>query len=219
MWSHSSVFPCFFLSSLLFFFLLFAFLSHSTVRASLQSLDGESNNYKKAVEAEHTKHENLSGILNRVNTETNFLEKQIQKFKERKEQLIADFQLQQKALEHTEEELVKVTVEKRGLEDQVNSVQREGDVIVNETVKLEEQISQNLQIQKTLEKSATNTETGATKITSNVREKEWQIAQLQNESARIRVDTQTTKQRVDKLKEALQEVVKSVKEKDKLIEK
>jgi hypothetical protein len=53
----------------------------------------------------------------------------------------------------------------------VNVLQKEGDSIVNDTVKLEEQIIQNLQIQKTLEKSAANTETGASKLTNLVREK------------------------------------------------
>jgi len=44
-----------------------------------------------------------------------------------------------------------------------------GDVIANEVVKLEETITQNLQIQKTLEKSAVNTEAGAEKLTDVLR--------------------------------------------------
>jgi chromosome segregation ATPase len=140
-------------------------------REEYLAIDGEINNYNKAIEQEQAKNEQLTGIYNKVNTEITFLEKQLQKFKEKKENLIAQYSQTQKSLEHTESMLAKVMIERRGLEEQVNSLQREGDGIVNDTVKLEDQIAQNLQIQKTLEKSANNTEAGASKISSQVREK------------------------------------------------
>ncbi len=90
---------------------------------------------------------------------------------------------------------------------------------MNQTVQLEDQISENLQLQKTLEKGASSAEQGAQRLGTNVREKEIQIGQLQNELARIRLDFQNTRGQNTKLKENLFEITAGLKDKDQLIER
>jgi hypothetical protein len=57
------------------------------------------------------------------------------------------------------------------LEEEANSQQRQGDLIVNETVKIENQIRDNLQIQKTIEKSSASTAVGVNKMAMTIEEK------------------------------------------------
>lgn len=140
-------------------------------REEVMALDGEASNYKKAIDKAHTENETLSSILNKNKTEVNFLEKQIQKFVERKTFLQQEQTKYQKLLEQTESDLSKVLYERKGLEEQVQQFQKEGDNIQNDIVKLEDQITQNLQLQKTLEKSAANTEGRAAKLKASIREK------------------------------------------------
>jgi chromosome segregation ATPase len=134
-------------------------------------MDGEISNYKRAIEQEQAKNENLTGFLNKTETEVMSLEKQIQKNKEIKEALIAKFVQYQKSLEQAEEDLSKIAQERRGLEDHVNNLQREGDLVINQAVKVDDQIRQNLQIQKTLEKSASSAEQGTTKLVNAIEDK------------------------------------------------
>jgi chromosome segregation ATPase len=183
------------------------------------ALDSEIGNYKKAIQNEQNNNETLTGILNKVTTEISFLEKQIEKYREKREALIAEFTQYQKTLEATEAELIRVNQESRGLDDQINHLQRENDVIVNETVKVEDQIYQNLQIQKTLEKGASSTEQGASRLTFTVRDKEMQISLLQNELARIRVDLQNVIAQNHSLEDTMDALSNGLLDKDKLVER
>ncbi len=135
------------------------------------SLDGQINGYKKALQDEQDRNANLTGILNKVNAECSYLEKQVLRIKDRREQLSLEYSQKQKLLEQTEMETSRVAQEEKILEEQVNALQREGDNIANEAARLEEQINQNLQTQKTLEKSAVNVEQSASKVRSTVRDK------------------------------------------------
>jgi chromosome segregation ATPase len=93
--------------------ILYAYVRSSNfsrkLREELLALDGEINNYKKAIEKEQSMNETLTGTLNKVTTENTFLEKQIQKIVERKEALVAEIEMKQKAMEGTEEEMARIT--------------------------------------------------------------------------------------------------------------
>jgi chromosome segregation ATPase len=101
----------------------------------------------------------------------------------------------------------------------VNQLQREGDLLVNQTVTLEDQIAANLQTQKTLEKGTASTSQGASKLTVTIREKEMQLAQLQNELARVKVDYQNTVAQNTRMRDTLAELLNGLKEKDQLVER
>lgn len=57
------------------------------------------------------------------------------------------------------------------MEEEANALQRQGDLVVNETVKVESQIRENLQIRKTIEKSSASTAAGVNKMTLSIDEK------------------------------------------------
>jgi chromosome segregation ATPase len=134
-------------------------------------MDGEINNYKKTISAEISKNEKLAALRDKFLKEGSYLEVQLQQFNERREALNQELAQLEQQLEDAEKKLVKVVEKRRGLEDQINALQKESDSIMNERVALDETIGQNLQIQKTLEKGASSTEQGTTKLLSSVREK------------------------------------------------
>lgn len=61
--------------------------------------------------------------------------------------------------------------EKSGLSGESNALQKQGDQVVNDTVKLEAQIRENLQVQLTLEKTSASTEAGVGKLNQTYEEK------------------------------------------------
>eukprot|EP01116_Phalansterium_solitarium_P022051 TRINITY_DN713_c0_g1_i3.p1 TRINITY_DN713_c0_g1~~TRINITY_DN713_c0_g1_i3.p1 ORF type:complete len:520 (+),score=249.47 TRINITY_DN713_c0_g1_i3:1687-3246(+) len=75
------------------------------------------------------------------------------------------------------------------------------------------------QLQKTLESSSKGTERSAGKLAASVREKEMQIANFQNELARIRMDQQNAKARNQSLRDELVALTAGLKDKDALVEK
>eukprot|EP01112_Ceratiomyxa_fruticulosa_P016114 TRINITY_DN4838_c0_g1_i1.p1 TRINITY_DN4838_c0_g1~~TRINITY_DN4838_c0_g1_i1.p1 ORF type:complete len:949 (-),score=274.11 TRINITY_DN4838_c0_g1_i1:119-2821(-) len=186
---------------------------------TLLALATELNGYKNGIKKEQDLNEQLTSILNKVTLEHEFLSKKIAAVQERRDRLTQEYSQYQKALEKTEAELASVIHERSILEDEVNTLHKQGDHWVNETVKLDLQIRENLQVQKTLEKGSSSTEQSVGKLALSIEEKQMQIAQLQNEMGRIRVDSLNTMMHNQELETTLKELIADLREKDSLIEK
>lgn len=186
---------------------------------NIQLTKAEITGYRDAVRKEQEKNEKLSSILGRVQSETRFLEGQIETLLENRKALNAQYEVLKTSLEKIDVELASTKVEQRKIESVVNNFVHRREAIVQKKKALELEILEHAGEQVTIEKGAQNVFKLTKKIAEQIHEKELQISEVENELARIRVDSLNTKAHIKELEETHKEFESELKEKDKLIEK
>jgi chromosome segregation ATPase len=183
------------------------------------TLDMEISGYKKAIQVEQEKNEQLSAVLTKVKSESSFVEKQIEMEREKKQTLDDHYAMLKKSLDQTDAEVAKVTAEQSALETELEVIDKQIHKTMTDTQGMEDQILNNLSDQTTIQKSAQSTARSTEKLREEIREKQNLASQLQNELARIKVDALNTVSHNTGLKETLSELDAELKRKTVLIEK
>jgi chromosome segregation ATPase len=171
------------------------------------------------LQAEQEQNEKLSSVLTKVKSESSFVDAQIKQVLEKKAKMDDHFAMLKKSLDQTDAEVAKVTAEQAALELEMESVNKQVHKTMTETQEIEDQILSNLSDQTTIQKSAQSTARNTEKLRLEIREKQNVAAQLQNELARIKVDSLNTVSHNTGLKDTLSELDAELKRKTILIEK
>jgi|Transcript_3423 chromosome segregation ATPase len=188
-------------------------------KEALLSLDNEITGYKQSIKKEQERNERLTQSLSKTENEVNFLEKQIDTLLEKKQKANDKFTMLKRSMEHTDNESKRVDQEVKGINNEVDGINKKTQKVVRDVRVLEEKVMETLSSQTTLKKGSQSTLQAIEKLKSNIRDKELQVTQMENELARIRVDTLQTQAHNEVLKGTVAELEKELAANDYLIER
>ena len=184
-------------------------------RAAIQEIQG----YKKATRDEQGENEKIMGVMNKLDSETEWMKTKMKDFADERAVLQERFELLKKSLEQTVStqdqvyaDYDAIVVELKGLEKNLEAVSRE-------KVKVESEILLHKAEQVTHVKGAKNLAKEAQALQEMIQKHEQEESSVLNEMARIRVDILNTKAHNGQLQKTSDSLASELSAKDKLIEK
>mmetsp|Transcript_125350 Transcript_125350/g.217322 ORF Transcript_125350/g.217322 Transcript_125350/m.217322 type:complete len:902 (-) Transcript_125350:541-3246(-) len=188
-------------------------------KEALLALDNEIQGYKQSIKKEQDRNEVLTSALGKTENEVNFLEKQIDAFLERKQKANDKFTMLKRSMDHTDGESKKVEMETKNIDNEIMGVDKKVQKVVRDVRVLEDKVMETLSNQTTLKKGSQSVLQSIEKLKGSIRNKELVVTQMENELARIRVDTLQTTAHNEVLKGTMAELEKELQANDKLIER
>jgi chromosome segregation ATPase len=179
----------------------------------------ELNGYKQSINTSQDQSEALAANLKRLQSESAYLEKQIQMAEDTKEKLNENYAMYTKALMQSEVELAKAIQEKGRHQKTLSQLQKEIHTLSSTTQKLEMEIMVELQNQSGCEKHGTGTKRDGVKLKQTIYEKLGTIAQLQNDITRLRVEAIDYISNNNQLQQQLTDCEEQIQQQNAVIEK
>ena len=162
-------------------------------REQEMALDSEISGVKKAIHKEEEKNEVLASTEGKLDSEQRAVDANIASCAEKEEKHHERFAMLNRSLEQTDAELAKIATTESSLEHEVSALEAQVQKTLLEAKKVENTIFSTLGEQMAVEKGTQNTANSTDKLRNMREEKEQQQATMQNELARIHVDTLNTK--------------------------
>jgi len=187
-------------------------------RERLLTQETEIGGFKRAIEAEQYTNEKLTATLGKLQAEIVFIEKQLEEVKEKRAKLNEKYAMLKKSLDQTDVELQDVAKDVEAVEAESKEVDKEWTKVHSEKTAVEEKIEHFLSEQTTASRYAAGEQKDARRLREEITEKEVQLAGLQNELSRIRVDALNTLAHNNALKDTRNTILKDLEEKEKLID-
>lgn len=125
----------------------------------------------------------------------------------------------QKAINQSQYQLEKGQIDIKGILDQISKVEQGYQKTERERKELEMKSDDNMNDRATVSKAASNYSKKASKILELIQNLESDLARVENEMARIKVDSLNTEAHNEQLQVTLQKAINELKEKETLIEK
>jgi chromosome segregation ATPase len=188
-------------------------------KEQLLTLDNEIVGYREAIRDAQTKNAKLSSVLSRTEGEVSNLEKQIDALLARKAETSERFTVLQRNLVDKDNERKQADDEARALQAQIDGVKKKSQRVAQEIIEVEDRISKTLSQHSMLKKGSEAALADAEVMKNKIREKEMHVEQMENELARIRVDTLQTQAHNDVLRQTVAELEKELQSRDALVEK
>ncbi|KAF8291126.1 Coiled-coil domain-containing protein 40-like [Trypanosoma cruzi] len=185
----------------------------------LQALENEITGCRKDIQGVQTETSKLMEFMSRVDNEVTVLEKQIDALVERKEKSAQSYAMLKNNLEQTDAETKKLEYEARTHASEVTNIDRKIQKCARDVRSMENDIVEALSKQSTLKQEGSGTLQEIEKIKGSIRVKELQVTQMENELARIRVDTLQAQSHNETLKSTLGELEKELQSRGVLIER
>eukprot|EP00760_Papus_ankaliazontas_P029424 PhM_4_TR4241/c0_g1_i1/m.15111 len=185
----------------------------------LMALDNEIVGYRQEIKKCRNKSTNLSNALMKVETEVAQLDRKITSLAENKEQENETYIKYKNNLERTESENKQLESAVKSLQMEVATTTKRTQKVAQEVLEMENRILESLSNQTTIKKGSQSTLQDIEKLRNTIRDKEMHVTSIENELARIRVDTLQTKSHNEVLQATLSELEKDLHAKDTLIEK
>eukprot|EP01062_Namystynia_karyoxenos_P000026 TRINITY_DN10007_c1_g1_i1.p1 TRINITY_DN10007_c1_g1~~TRINITY_DN10007_c1_g1_i1.p1 ORF type:complete len:929 (+),score=518.09 TRINITY_DN10007_c1_g1_i1:98-2788(+) len=188
-------------------------------KEQLMALDNEIIGYRHSIRKEQERNERLTLALGKTENEVNFLEKQIDQMLERKQKANDKFTMLKRSLDHTDAEAKKAEGEMKTISAEIATIAKRQQRAAREVQDMEHKVLETLSNQTTLKKGSQSALQEIERMKNLIRDKELQVTQMENELARIRVDTLQTQAHNEVLKGTLSELEKELNSMDQLIEK
>ena len=182
-------------------------------------LDAETRATRRGVKEQASKNEQLAGILRKVETECDFLEKNAAQCREKKERLAETHAKVSSALEETEAHLDAARRTSLRLDKETKIAEQEAARCNVEVRDQDERMLANLSEQTTVEKGVHKTAEATRETRRAIRAAEAETTNLQNDIAKTRVDALNVRARNAKLEETLAELNAELAEKGRAVEK
>ena len=186
-------------------------------REQEEAIEGEMLGLKKMIKKEQEKNEVLTQTVNKLGAEQKVVEAGLEESKMKEMAHHERFAMLNKSLEQTDAELGKVNQEHTTLSTEVAAIETQLQKVLLEAKQVEDAGVKDLGEQLATEKGTQSLLTVTEKLKLQVQEKEMAGAQLQNELARIRVDTLNTKSHNTQLEATLKSTNAELAEKDALM--
>ncbi|KAG1687526.1 hypothetical protein DVH05_005140 [Phytophthora capsici] len=183
------------------------------------ALSAELRGYKISIEKAQQAHETLIATIERFNAELRFIEEQAESLKGEHERLAARHELLAKSLKQTEAQVSSTASEGRKLESEAAQVAQHLETTQRERHLLEDEIAAEKNDQTTMHKASHNLTKETQKLVARVHEKEVELANLQNEMARVEVDALNVQSHSAQLTEAQRAIVEELKRDDQQVER
>jgi len=187
-------------------------------RERLLTQETEIGGFKRAIEAEQYTNEKLTATLGKLQAEIVFIDKQLEEVKEKRARLNEKYSMLKKSLDQTDVELQNVAKDVEAVEVESKEVDKEWTKVHAEKTAVEEKIEHFMSEQTTFSRYAAGEQKDARRLREEITEKEVQLAGLQNELSRIRVDALNTLAHNNALKDTRNTILKDLEEKEKLID-
>ncbi|ORC90513.1 uncharacterized protein TM35_000083110 [Trypanosoma theileri] len=185
----------------------------------MQTLENEITGCRKEIEEVQTETSKLMEFMSRVDNEVAVLEKQIDALVERKDKSAQSYEMLKKDLEQTDIETKKIEYEARTYASEAAEIDRKIQKCARDVILMENDIIESLGKQTTLKQEGEGTLHEIEKIKESIRAKELQVTQMENELARVRVDTLQAQSHNETLKTTLSELEKELQSRGTLIER
>jgi len=186
-------------------------------REQEMALESEIIGVKKAIVKEEETNERLSGTEGKLDAEQRAVDANIAACAEKEEKHHERFAMLNRSLEQTDAELAKIATTESSLEHEVAALEAQVQKTLLEAKKVENTIFSTLGEQMAVEKGTQNTAGSTDKLRALREDKEQQQATMQNELARIHVDTLNTKSHNSELDQQLGTLNAELAEKDALV--
>ncbi|KAG7401497.1 Coiled-coil domain-containing protein 40 [Phytophthora boehmeriae] len=183
------------------------------------ALGAELRGYKISIEKAQQAHETLIATIERFNAELRFVEEQTENLRGEHERLTARHELLTKSLKQTEAQVSAATSAGKKLESEAAQVAQHLETTQRERHLLEDEIAAEKNDQTTVHKAAHNLTKETQRLVSRVHEKEVDLANLQNEMARVGVDALNVQNHIAQLMEAQRALVEELKRDDQQVER
>ncbi|KAG6597810.1 Coiled-coil domain-containing protein 40 [Phytophthora cinnamomi] len=183
------------------------------------ALSAELRGYKISIEKAQQAHETLIATIERFNAELRFVEEQTENLRAEHERLAARHELLAKSLKQTEAQVSSAAAEGKKMESEAAQVAQHLETTQRERHLLEDEIAAEKNDQTTVHKAAHNLTKETQRLVTRVHEKEVELANLQNEMARVGVDALNVQNHTAQLAEAQRALVEELKRDDQRVER
>ncbi|KAL7752512.1 Coiled-coil domain-containing protein 40 [Sorochytrium milnesiophthora] len=188
-------------------------------KESLLSHTNELNGFRHTLRKAAEESENLTLLHNKLESEVDFLNTQINSLQEKKEQLKESYSMYNKSVQANERELETITRERQSIVNELSNVRKHTVAVVHKIRKMESEIAEQMQVQLGIDKGASGTVKDARKLKAVIHEKEATIATAQNELSNIKVESLHVLSRNQNLQAQLEKLDAELKDKNSTIEK
>ena len=184
-------------------------------RASLSEIQG----YKKAIRGEQAENEKIMGVMNKLDSEAEWMKTKMKDFADERSVLQERFELLKKSLQQTVSTQDQVYADYDAIVHELKGLEKNLEAVSREKIKVEAEILLHKAEQVTHVKGAKNLAKEAAAIQEVIQKHEQEESSVLNEMARIRVDILNTKSHNDSLQKTTDSLIGELTSKDKLIEK
>jgi chromosome segregation ATPase len=192
---------------------------HPLTLSCAQDFDTEIDGLKREILRAQAQNETFVNVKDRLEAEAKFIDETVAGIVAEREGISARMLMLKKSMASTLEEEVKVNAKTNIIASELNGIKSNVAVAVRERHMLEEGIHTNRHEQITASKATKNLAKQEKAFLSKLHEKEIDAADVNNEMARVKVDTLNTEAHNVQLRGTLDTCVLELREKDKLIEK
>jgi len=182
-------------------------------------IEAETSAYKRQIKEAEGKNEQLTQQLRKMEAEGEFLSKNIDTCREKKERLMETHARLTASLEETEAHLEKAHKEAKALDDETNKTEKDIAKTTAESREHDERMLANLSEQTTVEKGVQRTIDATREIRRKIRDQEMYVTTLQNDIAKTRVDVLNTQASLATLDETLAVLDAELAEKSRTVDK
>ena len=182
-------------------------------------IEAETSAYKRQIKEAEGKNEQLTQQLRKMEAEGEFLSKNIDACREKKERLMETHARLTASLEETEAHLEKAHREAKALDDETNKTEKDIAKTTAESREHDERMLANLSEQTTVEKGVQRTIDATREVRRKIRDQEMYVTTLQNEIAKTRVDVLNTQASLATLDETLVVLDAELAEKSRTVDK
>ena len=182
-------------------------------------IEAETSAYKRQIKEAEGTNEQLTQRLRKMEAEGEFLSKNVDVCREKKERLMETHARLTASLEETESHLEKAHREAKALDDETNKTEKEIAKTTAESREHDERMLSNLSEQTTVEKGVQRTIDATREIRGKIRDQEMYVTTLQNEIAKTRVDVLNTQASLATLDETLVVLDSELAEKSRTVDK
>ena len=166
------------------------------------------------IEKEQDTSEKLEGTNRKLNLERRHLEKEEERLRHEETKYRAQYAILQQSLGSTEQEISKVNIDNKTIDDQMQLIESNIMKMHTETKKLYDEIINKINDHKTSEKTTANLMKQARIIGQRTEDIQIQIEDIDNEIARVKIDQLNTSSQIELLKHKKREVSRERKEKE-----
>ncbi|KAK7194746.1 BRE1 E3 ubiquitin ligase [Novymonas esmeraldas] len=182
-------------------------------------LENEITGFRRDIRITQTENTKLTEFMSRIDNEIIILERQMDGLLAKKEEATKAYALLEKGIASAIEERKAVEHKMKGKAAELSEVEKQIAKHAKAVVDMENEVLTHLSMQSTLKQESQGTLHDIRKIKDSIRAKEQQVTQMENELARIRVDTLQSKAYNETLSATLADLERELQSRSTMIEK
>jgi len=188
-------------------------------KEQLLALDLELQGAKTDLQREQEAGDRLAQAIGKAETESAYLLKQMEAVQDRQRAATERFAMLKKTMDSTDTEAHQVDLLMKGIQGEFTALEKRCQKADQEVRRLEAQFIEALAAQAACKKGASGTLQAIERLKATIQDKELQVAQVENELARIRIDTLETESHTERQRQALAEAERELAENDRQVER